>query len=83
MPNSTETAPTIKTLIPVGDDFGIVINRSLLDDLHIDRETPLRITSDGKGLYIEPMLTDKSASFSEAGQRMMDIHDDAFRKLAE
>ena len=45
----------IKTLIPVGDDLGIVIDQSLLDQLHIGRETPLRITSDGKGLYIEPM----------------------------
>ena len=39
----------IKTLTPIGEAFGIVIDRSLLDALHIDSETPLRITSDVKG----------------------------------
>jgi antitoxin MazE len=73
----------IKTLIPLGDDLGIVIDRSLLDQLRIDRDTPLRITSDGKGLYIEPIPTDQKKGFLEAGRQAMDIHDDAFRKLAQ
>ena len=73
----------IKTLIPFGEDLGIVIDRSLLDQLHMDRETPLRITSDGKGLYIEPMTIDQKKPFLEAGRQAMDIHDDAFRKLAQ
>ena len=45
----------IKTLTPIGEGLGIVIDRSLLEALHIDRETPLRITSDGKGFYVEPI----------------------------
>ena len=53
-----------KTLIPVGDELGIVIDRSLLDELQIDRETPLRITSDGRGLYIEPIPADQRGQFS-------------------
>jgi hypothetical protein len=83
MPHPSEIAVTTKTLIPVGDDLGIVIDRSLLDKLHIDRETPLRITSDGKGLYIEPIPPEQRRRVLEAGRTMMDIHDDAFRKLAQ
>jgi len=83
MPNPFEMTAMIKTLIPLGDGLGIVIDPSLLEELHIDRETPLRITSDGKGLYIEPIPAEQMGRFLEAGRRMMDIHDDAFRKLAE
>jgi hypothetical protein len=83
MPNPSESSAMIKSLIPVGDDLGIVIDRSLLDELHIDRETPLRVTSDGKGLYIEPIPADQRGHFLEAGRRIMDVHDDAFRRLAQ
>jgi hypothetical protein len=83
MPNPSETAATIKHLVTLGDDLGIVIDRSLLDELHIDRETPLRITSDGKGLYVEPIPAEQRRRVLEAGRKMMDIHDDAFRKLAQ
>jgi hypothetical protein len=59
-----------------------VIDQSILDELHIGRETPLRITSDGNGLYIEPVTTEQRDRFLKAGRQVMDIHDDAFRKLA-
>ncbi len=83
MSNASKTAAKIRNLVPLGDDLGIVIDRSLLDELQIDRETPLRIISDGKGLYIQPVLADQAGGFLEAGQRMLDIHEDAFRKLAQ
>ena len=73
----------IKTLIPIGEGLGIVIDRSILDELHIDCETPLRITSDGKGFYVEPIQAEERSRFLDAGRRMMDVHDEAFRKLAE
>ena len=83
MPSPSETAATIKNLVPVGDDLGIVIDRSVLDELHIDRGTPLKVTSDGKRLYIEPIPAEQNRNFLEAGRQMMNIHDEAFRKLAQ
>jgi hypothetical protein len=82
MANPSEIAITVKTLIPLGNDLGIMIDRSILEQLHIDRQTPLRITSDGKGLYIEPIPVEQKCEFLEAGRQVMDIHDGAFRKLA-
>ena len=48
----------IKTLRPVGNSLGLIIDRPILELLGIDRRTPLRVTTDGKVLYIEPVARD-------------------------
>ena len=48
----------IKTLRPVGNSLGLIIDRPILDLLGIDRQTQLRVTTDGKVLYIEPIARD-------------------------
>jgi antitoxin MazE len=48
----------IKTLRPVGNSLGLIIDRPILDLLGIDRQTQLRVTTDGKVLYIEPVARD-------------------------
>ena len=45
----------IKTLRPVGNSLGLIIDRPILELLGIDRRTQLRVTTDGKVLYIEPV----------------------------
>jgi antitoxin component of MazEF toxin-antitoxin module len=46
----------IKTLRPIGNSLGLIIERPILELLEIDRETPLRVSTDGKILYIEPVV---------------------------
>jgi antitoxin component of MazEF toxin-antitoxin module len=48
----------IKTLRPVGNSLGLIIDRPILELLGIDRQTQLRITTDGRVLYIEPIARD-------------------------
>jgi antitoxin MazE len=48
----------IKTLRPVGNSLGLIIDRPILELLGIDRQTQLRVTTDGKILYIEPIARD-------------------------
>ena len=48
----------IKTLRPVGNSLGLIIDRPILDLLGIDPQTQLRVTTDGKVLYIEPIARD-------------------------
>jgi hypothetical protein len=48
----------IKTLRPVGNSLGLIIDRPILKLLGIDRQTQLRLTTDGKILYIEPVARD-------------------------
>ena len=47
----------IKTLRPVGNSLGLIIDRPILELLGIDRQTRLRVTTDGKVLYIEPVAS--------------------------
>jgi antitoxin component of MazEF toxin-antitoxin module len=48
----------IKKLRPVGNSLGLIIDRPILELLGIDRRTQLRISTDGKILYIEPIAPD-------------------------
>src|SRR5689334_4755700 len=45
----------IKTLRPVGNSLGLIIDRPILELLGIDQRTRLRIRTDGKVLTIEPV----------------------------
>ena len=45
----------IKTLRPVGNSLGLIIDRPILELLGIDRQTQLHLKTDGKILYIEPV----------------------------
>lgn len=72
-----------KTLTAIGNSLGLIIERPILDLLKIDRDTPLEITTDGKGLYIKPVEEAIQPDVLESARRMMDIHAETFRKLAE
>lgn len=44
-----------KHLVPFGNSLGLVIERPIRDLLHLTRETPLRISTDGRCIIIEPL----------------------------
>jgi antitoxin component of MazEF toxin-antitoxin module len=73
----------IKTLSPIGNSLGLIIDRPILDLLGIGRETQLEITTDGKGLYIRPVETDHRTRVLETAERVMDVHEETLRKLAQ
>jgi antitoxin component of MazEF toxin-antitoxin module len=72
-----------KTLTPIGDGLGLVIDPSILDQLHINGDTRLEVTIENDGIVIRPVENDVQARFIESARRMMDIHQETFRKLAE
>ena len=72
-----------KTLTSIGNSLGLIIDRPILDLLKIDKNTPLEVTTDGKGLYIRPADADPQTKFVASASRMMELHDETFRKLAE
>ena len=71
-----------KTLTAIGNSLGLIIERPILDLLKIDRDTPLEITTDGKGLYIKPVDSEHRDQVLEVAERVMDIHKDTLKKLA-
>ncbi len=81
---SKEASMMVKKLSAVGDGLGLIIERPILDVLDIDEDTPLEVTTDGERLVIRPLRTrplmDRALA---AADRLMDAHEETFRKLAE
>jgi antitoxin MazE len=73
-----------KTLTTIGNSLGLIIDRPILELLHIDKDTPLEIETDGKSLIIRPVTSEALKSqVRDATKRMMDAHDETLRKLAK
>ena len=70
----------VKTLSPIGNSLGLIIDKPILDLLGISRDTPLDIKTDGDALIIRPLRT---TDVAESTRRMMDIHAETLRKLAK
>ncbi len=71
-----------KKLSAVGNSFGLVIEKPILELLKIDRDTELEMSTDGNRLIIEPIRSVKKSLRSSA-EKIMKKHDSTFRKLAK
>jgi antitoxin component of MazEF toxin-antitoxin module len=70
----------LKTL---GDELAVVIDRSTLEALGIDKSTRLEVSVEGGDIRIRPILDEHRARILASAHRMMDLHDETFRKLAQ
>jgi antitoxin component of MazEF toxin-antitoxin module len=81
----------VKTLQPIGNSFGIIIDRPILDLLGITTTTrlELEVAPDGKGLMIRPIEDGGDADqghrkrVRKAVARVTKIHRKTLKKLAE
>ncbi len=71
----------VKTLSPIGNSLGLILDKPILDLLGIARDTPLEIKTDGESLIIRP-IREKDGAVGESTRRMMDSHAETLRKLA-
>ena len=71
-----------KKLSAIGNSLGIAIEKPILELLDIDRETELEMTTDGQRLIIEPVRQRRKRVLASA-KKIMDAHDETFRKLAK
>jgi antitoxin MazE len=73
-----------KTLTTIGNSLGLIIDRPILELLHIDKDTLLEIETDGKALIIRPAPADaRKRRIRESTERLMAAHDKTLRKLAK
>jgi antitoxin MazE len=70
-----------KKLSAIGNSLGVVIEKPILELLDIDRETELDMTTDGQRLIIEPIGRRRKRALDSAN-KVMDAHEETFRKLA-
>lgn len=71
-----------KKLSAIGNSYGLVIEKPILELLNIDRDTELEMTTDGDRLIIEPIRSVKK-SLRASAEKVMKKHDATFRKLAK
>lgn len=70
-----------KKLSAVGNSFGIVIEKPILELLRINRDTDLEVTTDGNRLIIEPVRTAKDVKAS--AEKILKKHASTFKKLSK
>ena len=70
------------SLKPIGQDLAVIIDRSTLDALGIDETTRLEVSVDGGSIRIKPATDSHREDVLASARKMMEIHDEAFRKLA-
>ena len=74
----------IKKLTRHGNSLALVIDRPILELLHIEPDTPLDVRTDGDKLIIRPLTKEeRSERLNLAVDRVMKNHHETLRKLAQ
>jgi antitoxin component of MazEF toxin-antitoxin module len=74
----------IKTLTRQGNSAALIFDKTLMELLGIDMQTPLKLTVHGRRLVIEPLSgKEREAKFDDAMVETGKQYAKAFRKLAE
>lgn len=74
----------IKRLTKHGNSLALVIDRSVLDLLKIDNDTPLEVSTDGNVLIVSPVRDEARATkFREALDNANRKYSRALKRLAE
>ena len=74
----------VKHLTQHGNSAALVIDKPVLELLHITMKTPLELTTDGRNLIISPVKDEKrTARFRAALERVNRRHGKTLKALAE
>ena len=73
-----------KTLIKHGNSLALVIDKPILELLHINPETPLELTTDGSRLLVSPVRDKKRQGRLRAALKKINRkYGDDLKRLAE
>lgn len=74
----------VKYLTTHGNSAALVLDKPILEILHIDMDTPLEITTDGSSLVISPVKdASREKRFRASLARVVAGHGKTFAKLAK
>lgn len=71
-----------KKLSVAGNSLGVIIEKPILELLSIDKNAEFEMTTAGQRLIFEPIRTTHQKHLANSTQKIMDLHDETFRKLA-
>jgi len=73
-----------KKLARTGNSFALVLDRPLLEAAHIDADTPLEVSTDGRVIVLSPVRDSKRAAKLKSILRdAYERYGGVFRKLAD
>jgi antitoxin MazE len=72
-----------KTLTKHGNSLALVIDKPILDLLHIDADTPLSIKTDGRCLVISPSDSKRQKRLRTSLENINREWGEVFKRLAE
>jgi antitoxin component of MazEF toxin-antitoxin module len=73
----------VKKLTKMGNSLGVVIDKPILDILHITPDTPIELSTDGDRIILKPLRTIRHDEALEVGRRVMKKHATTLSKLAK
>ena len=74
----------VKTLTKHGNSWALVIDKAIMELLHIEPQSPLEVTTDGKALVIAPITDEKRrVKFEKILQKTNRQYAKSLKKLAE
>ena len=73
----------VKTLKQIGNSYGVIIEKPILELLHITPDTPLEISTDGRSLQIRPVRQRKKPALSASLEVVNRRHGATLKKLAK
>ena len=74
----------VKKLTRTGNSLALVLDRPLLEQLHIDADTPLEISTDGQVIVLSPVRGARhDAAIKAAADKVFSRYAGVFKKLAE
>jgi hypothetical protein len=71
------------TLTQLGEDLALILDREMLKAHGINGETRLTVFVDETGIHALPASDSREERVLAAAKRVMDLHDETFRKLAQ
>jgi len=60
-----------------------VIDRALLEELHLDADAQLEVRAEGGALVLRPIAASFGDDVEASARRMMDVHQEMLRNLAK
>ena len=73
----------VKTLTKHGNSYALVIEKPIMDLLHIQPNTQLEISTDGTSLVVRPVDSARQKKVQKVMDKTFDTYHEAFKKLAE
>jgi antitoxin component of MazEF toxin-antitoxin module len=73
----------VNRIVPHGEGYALLLDRELVEQLHIDGETPVDVTVGDNALIVTPVDEKRRAALQESIEEMDRRYADVFRRLAE